>query len=106
MFHLVDDVRSVSGHLDGGVLVCQVVGALDGVEGVLCRRVVGAVGIVGQRRVDAALRGPRVAAAGVHLREHRHVDALLLGLDGGAQAGQAAAHDDELMVDHLSPLIP
>ena len=102
--HLEDDARSVAGHLDGGVLVGQVVRALDGVEGVLLGRVVVALGVVGESRVDAALGGAGVAAAGVDLAEDRHVDAGRLGLDGGAQPGQAAADDDELMMDHAVPL--
>ena len=102
--HLEDDAGGVAGHLDGGVLVGQVVRALDGVEGVLLGRVVVALGVVGERRVDAALRGARVAAAGVDLAEDRHVDAGRLGLDGGAEPREAAADDDELMVRHAGPL--
>ncbi len=67
--HLEDDAGGVPGHLDGGVLVGQVVAALDRVERVLLGRVVVGVGVVGERRVDAALRGARVAAAGVDLAD-------------------------------------
>ena len=102
--HLEDDARSVAGHLDGGVLVGQVVAALDGVEGVLLGRVVVAVGVVGERRVDAALRGAGVTAAGVDLAEDRHVQAGRLGLHGGAEPREPAADHDELMVWHALPL--
>ena len=62
-----------------------------------------ALGVVGERRVDAALRGARVAAAGVDLAEDGHVDAGRLGLDGGAQPREPAADDDELVVRHAAP---
>ena len=101
--HLEDDAGGVLGHLDGGVLVGQVVRALDGVEGVLLGRVVVGVRVVGQRRVDAALRGAGVAAAGVDLAEDRHVQAGRLGLDGGAEPREPAADHDELMVWHAAP---
>ena len=62
-----------------------------------------AVRVVGERRVDAALRGAGVAAAGVDLAEDRHVHAGRLGLDGGAQPGEPAADHDQLMVRHAAP---
>ena len=37
---------------------------------------------------------PEWLRAGVHLREDGDVDAGALGLDGGPQAGEAAADDD------------
>ncbi len=98
--HLEDDAGGVLGHLDGGVLVGEVVGALDGVEGVLLGRVVVGVRVVGERRVDAALRGAGVAAAGVDLAEDGHVQAGRLGLHGGAEPREPAADHDELMVWH------
>ena len=58
------------------------------------------VGVVGERRVDAALRGAGVAAAGVDLAEDRHVQAVRLGFDGGAEPREPAADHDELMVWH------
>ena len=102
--HLEDDPGSVLGHLDGGVLVGQVVRALDRVEGVLLGRVVVTVRMVGKRRVDAALRGAGVAAAGVDLAEDRHVQAVRLGLHGGAEPREPAADHDELMMRHALPL--
>jgi hypothetical protein len=104
VIHLEDHTGSVAGHLDGGVLVGEVVRALDRVEGVLLGRVVVALGVVGESRVDAALRGPGVAATGVDLAEDRHVDAVRACLDGGAEPREPAADDDELMVRHDGPL--
>ena len=85
---------------EGGVLVGEVVGALDGVEGVLLGGVVVPVGVVGEGGVDAALGRARVAARRVHLREHRDVDAGALGLDRGPHPGEAAADHDQLVVHH------
>ena len=64
-----DDLpRGVVGHRLDGVLVAQVVRALDAVEGVVLRRVVLAVP---QRRVDTTLRRARVAADRVHFGDDR-----------------------------------
>ena len=98
--HLVDDVGGVTAEHGGGVLVGQVVGSFDRVEGVLLRGVVVAFGVVGQGGVDASLRGPRMAARRVDLREDGDVDALALRLDGRPQTGETATDDDELVVDH------
>ncbi len=71
----------------------------------LLGRVVVAVGVVGQGRVDTALGGAGVAAAGVHLAEHGDVDAGQLGLHGGAQPGQAAADHQHLMAEDAHVVI-
>ena len=57
-----------------GVLVAQVVAALDGVEGVVLPGVVLVHG-----GVDTALGGVRVAADGMDLADNRDVGALELG---------------------------
>jgi hypothetical protein len=41
-----------------------------------------------------------LARAALHLRKHRHVDPGALGLDRGPHPGQAAAHDDQLVMHH------
>lgn len=74
----------------GGVLVDQVVTALDRVEGVPLPVV---LLHVGQRGGHAALRGARVGAGGVELREHGGT-AALRRFDRGAHAGAARADDD------------
>ena len=63
--------------------------------------VVATLRVVGQRRVDAALGGAGVAARRMHLAQDGDVDAGRPRLDGGAQPGQAAADDDELMMTCL-----
>ncbi|CCK27925.1 hypothetical protein BN159_3546 [Streptomyces davaonensis JCM 4913] len=73
-----------------GVLVDQVVTALDRVEGVPLPVV---LLHVGQRRGHAALRGARVGAGGVELGQHGGA-AALRRLDRGAHAGAARADDD------------
>ena len=87
----------VLGHRLDRVLVAQVVRALDAVEGVVLGRVLFAVA---ERGVDAALGRARMAADRVHFRDDRDVGAALGGLDRGAHAGEAAADDDDVVLDH------
>ncbi len=81
----------------GGVLVDQVVTALDRVEGVPLPVV---LFHVRQRGGHAALRGTRVGAGGVELRQHRGA-AALRRLDGGAHAGATCADDDGVVLVDL-----
>ena len=94
VLELVDVAGRLVAHDLDRVLVAQVVGALDRVEGV-------ALGVVlrgvAERRVDAALGGARVGAGRVQLRDHRHVGTGALGLDRGAHAGQARADHHHVM---------
>ena len=76
------------------VLVAEVVGALDRVEGVRLGRVLGRVP---ERRVDAALGRAGVAAGRVELRDHADVGACVVGLDGRAHAGAAGADDQDVV---------
>ena len=95
VLELVDVVgRLLAEDLDR-VLVAEVVGALHGVEGVLLGIVLGGVPESG---VDAALRGARVAANRVDLRDHRDVRACVEGLDRGAHAGAAGSDDDDVVL--------
>jgi hypothetical protein len=86
--------RLVAEHLDR-VLVAEVVGALDGVERVLFRVVVGGVA---ERRVDAALGGARVAPDRVDLGQEGDVRAEVEGLDGGAHSRAAGADDQHVVL--------
>lgn len=74
----------------GGVLVDQVVTALDRVEGVPLPVV---LLHVRERGGHTALRGARVGAGRVELGQHRG-PAALRRLDGGAHAGATRADDD------------
>ena len=76
----------------GGVLVDEVVAALDGVEGVPLPAV---LLDVRERRGHAALRRARVRAGGVELRDDRGLRAGA-GLDRRAHAGAAGADDDDV----------
>jgi hypothetical protein len=75
--------------------VAQVVRALHGVVGVVVPVVAGA-----ERGVDAALRGARVRAHRVELRDDGHVGSLLVGRDGRAEAGAPTADDDDVVFVH------
>ena len=57
MFHLVDYFRGFAAHDLDRVLVGQIIGALDRIEGMFFYRIVSAVRRICQRRIDAALRG-------------------------------------------------
>ena len=82
----VDEFRPRLGaHILDGVLVAQVIAALDGVEGV----VFPAVAAVGQGGVDAPLGGVGVAADGVNLADDGHVGPALMGGQRRSHAGEA-----------------
>ncbi len=76
------------------VLVAQVVGALDGVEGMDLRRVLRGVP---ERGVDPALRRAGMAAGRMELRDHTDVGTGVVGLDGCAHACAACADDQDVV---------
>ena len=76
------------------VLVADVVGALDRVEGMALRRVLGGVP---ERRVDAALGRAGVAAGRVELRDHADRRTGVVCLDRGAHACAAGADDQDVV---------
>src|SRR5699024_5378930 len=82
------------GHDLRGVLVDEVVAALDSVERVPLPVVLLDVGEAGPH---AALRGAGVGAGGVYLGQHGGAGPRA-GLYGGAHAGAAGADDDDLVL--------
>jgi hypothetical protein len=94
VLELVHVARALGAEDLDRVLVAEVVRALDGVEGVQLGVVLGRVP---ERRVDAALRSPRVAAGRMDLREERHVRAGVEGGDRRPHPGAAGA-DHEYVV--------
>ena len=94
VLELVDVARRLVAEDLDRVLVAEVVGALDRVEGVRLRVVLGGVP---ERRVDAALGRAGVAARRVELRDDGDVRARVVCLDRGAHAG-AAGPDHEYVV--------
>ena len=94
VLELVDVVRRLVAEDLDRVLVAEVVGALDRVEGVLLGVVLGRVP---ERRVDPALGRAGVAAGRMDLRDERDVGARVMRLDGRAHA-RAAGPDDEHIV--------
>ena len=99
--HLLEVEHRVDGFLAhdlDGVLVGEVVAALDGVEGVPLPVV---LFDVGQRRAHPALGRAGVAAGRVELGQHRgaHPGPCL---DGGAHAGAAGTDDDDVVAMFLN----
>jgi hypothetical protein len=86
--------RLVAEHLDR-VLIPEIVGALDRIERVFLRVVLGGVP---ERRVDAAFRRSGMAADGMDLRDQRHVRPRVVGLDSGAHTGTAGADDQDIVL--------
>jgi hypothetical protein len=81
------------------VLVAEVVGALDRVVRMDLGRVVGGVP---ERRVDAALGRSGMGPGRMQLRDHGHVRARVVRLDGRAHARAAGAHhQDVVLSDHF-----
>ena len=103
--HLLQVEHRVDGFLAHdlhGVLVGEIVAALDGVEGVPLPVV---VLDVGQRGAHAALRGAGVAAGGVQLGQHRGAHTRA-GFDGRPHPGPARADDHHVvsvLLDQGSP---
>ncbi len=89
----LDDVgRRLPAHGLDGVLVAEVVAALDGVVGV------GLPGVVlAEGSVDAALGSDGMAAQGVDLGEKGYVDTLTGGLEGGPHSRQAGSYDQDIV---------
>ena len=94
MLELVDVAGSLAGEDLDRVLVAQVVGALDRVESVDLRRILGGVT---ERRVDAPLGRAGMAARGVQFRDHPDVRACIMGFDGCAHTGAAGADDQDVV---------
>ena len=92
----VDDLLGrLAAHDLDRVLVAQVVGALDRVERVRLPRVVGV-----ERGVDPALRGVRVRAHGVDLRDDPDRHAGLGSRERGALPGQPCSYDKYVVTRH------
>src|SRR5205814_1823557 len=90
-----DLLRRLAAHDLDRVLVAQVVGALDGVEGV------GLPGVVLlEGGVDAALRRVRVRAHGVDLGDDGDVHAGLRGRQGRPLSRQSGAYDQYVVLGH------
>ncbi len=91
-FQLYDALRSLAAEDIGGVLVSQVIAALDGIEGVLFRGIVCAQG-----GIDSPLGGCGVAANGMYLGDYGDIGAFAVGFQGGSHAGQPGADDNYVM---------
>jgi hypothetical protein len=94
LLEVEDRVDRLLGHHLGGVLVDEVVAALDGVEGVPLPVVLLDVGEGG---AHAALGRAGVGPGGVELGQHRGAGALT-GLERGAHACAARADDDDVVL--------
>ncbi len=90
---LADPQRRLVGHRLDGILVGEVVGALDRIEGVALGGVIGPLGVVAEGGVDPSLGGAGVGADGVDLGEDPHTRALVVTGDGGPKARQPPAYD-------------
>ena len=88
-------VGRLAAHDLDGVLVAQVVRALDGVERVRLPRVLGV-----ERGVDAARRRVGVRADGVDLGDDPHGGAGLRRGEGGALAGESGSDDEDVVLGH------
>ena len=101
VLHLVDDRRRLLAHDLRGVLIGQVIAPLDRVEGVLLPGVVAAVGVVGQRRVDAALGGDGMGAGRIDLGNESHVEPVAQ-TDSRPKPRQTAADDEDIVLNHYA----
>ncbi len=85
-----------------GVLVTEIVAALDGREGVLLP----GVAAVREGGVDPPLRGVGVAAHGVDLGDDGNISAVGLGSEGSAHPCEPCPYDDYIViVDHVRSVL-
>ena len=94
---LEDQLRHAAAEELDGVLVCQVVGALDRVEDVALN----GVGLIAEaeRGVHAALSGAGVAAGGEHLGDDGNgLAAVRGGVERRLHAGASGAYDDDVVL--------
>ena len=91
MLELDDVARGFTGHDLNGVLVTEVVGALDGVEGVGLPVVLSA--FFGHGRVDTALGGIGVATDGVNFGNNGYISAVSVGLKSCPHTGESRAYN-------------
>src|SRR5438270_3565455 len=95
VLELVDVGRSIVAEDLDRVLIAEVVGALDRVEGVdlgvVLRR-------VSERSGDAAFGRSGMRTRRVDLRDHRHVSARVEGLDRRAHACEAGTDDEHVVL--------
>ena len=103
VLELVDVARALLAHDRDRVLVAEVVGALDGEEGVLLG---GVLGGVAERGVDAALCGARMAARRVQLGDDRDVGAVPGGLDGGTHPRDPRTDHNDIVSHHRRGSLP
>ena len=94
VLELVDVARRLLREDLDRVLVADVVGALDGVEGVALP---GVLGRVPERGVDAALGRAGMAPGRVELRDDADVGACVVSLDRRAHPGTAGADDEDVV---------
>ena len=97
LFEVQHGVNGFLGHDLGGVLVHQVVAALDGVEGVPLPVV---FLDIGQRRTHSALGRTGVRTGRVDLGQYGGAGALA-GFDGCAHTGTAGTDDDHIVLVKL-----
>ena len=100
VLHGDDLVSRLAAHYLNGVLIGQIVAALDGVVCV----VLPVVAAVAQSGVDAPLGGVGVASHGVYLRHDRHVHAILAGRVSGPHSRKARPDHQHVMFIH--PRLP
>ena len=99
VLHLIDDRRGLAAHDLRGILIGQIIAPLDRVEGVLLPGVVPAVGVVGERRVDAALGGDGVGTGRVDLGDKPHIETVAKP-DGSPKTRETAADNENIVLNH------
>ena len=102
VLHIDQRLTSGAAHNFNGILVAQVVAALDCIVGM----VFPIISPVGQSGVDTTLSGAGVAPYGMNLTDDRGVGATCPSGDGGSHSSQSRAYYQHIMFQHLILLIP
>jgi len=101
VLHLVDSFRSPAGEDVHGVLVGEVIGPLDRVEGVVLPAVVPGPGGVAHGSVDPALCGHRMGTERMDLRDYTDILARPGRLDGSPEARKSRTDYHNIMFMQL-----
>ena len=99
VLHFIDDPCRLSALEFHGILVGQVITALDRIEGVLFPGIIAAFGVVGQGGVNPSLGSDRVGADRVDLRNQPHV-ILVAQADRRPEPRQTTTDNEDIVIKH------
>jgi hypothetical protein len=104
VFHFVDDLRSFPAHDFHSMLVCQIIAPLYRVKSMFFPGIVPAIGIVGKRRVDAALCRDGVRTDRMDLGYNCHI-IFFAEPYGRSESRETSTDNENVMRKHYYDMI-